>query len=148
MVEIHTPTFRRLVRVDFNIVSTKLFLKALVSAPAARDMSEIVRDLGREAGLLLAQARALSEPKITLPSPTEFAVRLVSPVAAQAINALQLCDDANRHLVRAEFDGHVTHDKRLAMVKPAILAWWELKRFALDIELKSSAELANEMAIM
>lgn len=127
---LYTAPLCRVVRKDFNIVTTKMFL---ARSQKTLDLSMALRELERAS----IEAELASEPHdnhydVALP-PVAFDVRIVSPFANRYWRCISRLDAVNYLLLRAETKAALRRKQRMEIVRPCLTLLHEVKRIALDL---------------
>lgn len=127
---LHTASLRRVVRKDFNIVTTKMYLAR--SATVVK-LSSALRSLERacvEAELAAEKWRA--DYGVQFPGEV-FELRIVSPYAHRYARSLVRLDAVNYLLLQGETRGAVARKDRHTIVRPCVALIHEVKCIALNI---------------
>ena len=129
-IVLYTAPLCRIVRKDYNIVTTKMFL---ARGEKVRALSAALREVERscvEAELFVERYRA--DYGVTFP-PQTFDLRVVSPFAHRYLRAIGRLDPVNLLLLQAETRGALLRRERMEIVRPCLKLLFEVKRIALDL---------------
>lgn len=133
----YTAPLCRVLRKDYNIVSTKMFLARGLKA---QELSVALRELERgsiEAELFSDRFRR--DYGVVFP-PQAFDIRVISPFANRYRRCISRLDDVNLLLLQAETKGVVKRKERMEIVKPCLALLHEVKRIALDLPRRANGD--------
>jgi hypothetical protein len=148
-VEVHTKTFRRFMRRDFNFVTAKMFFKLKKGGKRAEaELVALLHELNDAVKSVVDRADQLSDEIYTNPEPFLFTARVVSPYGAQFLRAIRESDMANRKLMMATFNGVIQPETHRRIISDATFGLWAIKDFLLDRPLSTSIEEASRAMIL
>ncbi|MEW5891252.1 MAG: hypothetical protein AB1768_19965 [Pseudomonadota bacterium] len=130
----YTAPLCRVLRKDYNIVATKMFL---ARGRKAQELSVALRELERasiEAELFSDRYRR--DYGVDFP-PQAFDLRVISPFANRYRRCISRLDAVNLLLLQAETKGIVRRKERMQIVRPCLELLHEVKRIALDLPRRS-----------
>lgn len=133
----YTAPLCRVLRKDYNIVATKMFL---ARGRKALDLSVALRELERasiEAELFSDRHRRDYGVDF---APQAFDIRVISPFANRYRRCISRIDAVNLFLLQAETKGVIKRKERMEIVKPCLALLHEVKRVALDLPKRSTGE--------
>lgn len=143
-----TAPVSRVIRRDWNIVSAKLFLNAIDDRLRTRIANDLT-ELHWQANDLLDALKSIPRPKdeAMWMRPRLVEVQVVHPLAAQWLRSMRTIDECYLIMINAEKAGVITRKHRWAMVAPTQLAYMGFKASAMNLPLKSTAELLEEAGL-
>lgn len=134
----------RIMRRDWNIVSTKLYYNAL-SHVLCKQIESDMDEFGWQVSDTADQVNAMPFHRLeeSWLRPRNMQIEVVHPITAAWLRAMNVFDGVYAKLICAEKAGMITRSKRLSLMIPCHLSYMAFKCTAMDIRLKSTDELLD-----